>query len=257
MASAGVPRASEFTAHISQKRGQFRYFDQQLGLPDWSRQTILDFGGNVGNFLDDAGSRIRAERYWCLDIVAEAIEIGRRKHPCAHWIFYDRYNRCYNPRGVPGLRLPALDQAFDCMLAYSVFTHIMPSEMQELIAGLSSYLTTGGRLAFTFIDPRHESWPERPGCSNFQWRLERIKRRGMELAVKDYLTRTRDASWFALVDDGDDAGIYLEDDIIPARALGRPFHVYHSVAFMRRLFPEGRILPPVWGETQHCCVLSF
>src|SRR5437588_376020 len=79
MASGGIPIAYEHRSHISQKRGQFRYFDQQLGFPDWSRLTILDFGGNVGTFLDDAGSRIDPKHYWCLDITAEAIEFGWRR----------------------------------------------------------------------------------------------------------------------------------------------------------------------------------
>jgi SAM-dependent methyltransferase len=255
MVNTGIPRPPEFLTHISRKRGQFRYFDQQLRLHDWSRLTVLDFGGNNGNFLEDAGDRVDPDRYWCLDVAAEAVELGRRRHPRAHWVCYDRYNSCFNPAGTANLGLPALDQRFDCILAYSVFTHIVPSEMQGLIAELVSWLADDGRLAFTFIDPRYRSWPSRPDCSNFQWRLERVVGSGTPLDVGSYLDRTRGAAWFALVNDVD---LYIEDEAIPVQdsKAGRSFHVYHSPAFIRRLFPQGRVLEPVADEMQHCCILG-
>ena|SRR5437588_3595020 len=255
MASGGIPIAYEHRSHISQKRGQFRYFDQQLGFPDWSRLTILDFGGNVGTFLDDAGSRIDPKHYWCLDITAEAIEFGRRKHPHAHWVFYDRHNPCFNPAGIEGLKLPELEQTFDCILAYSVFTHILPSEMQELVTQLASWLRPRGQLAFTLIDPRHESWPARPGCSNLQWRLERLAAAGAALDVANCLGRARNASWFALVNDGD---LYVEDEALPMQRAdpGKSFDVYYTVPFIRQVFPRSRVKAPVWGEMQHCCILG-
>ena len=248
MTSADVP-------WLSSKTGQFRYFHQQLDSPDWSRLAILDFGGNVGNLLDDAAARIDPAQYSCLDVCAAAIEVGRRKYPAAHWVFYDRYNCCFNRAGIPQLPLPALDRRFDCILAYSVFTHVLPSEMQELIAALSSRLASGGRLAFTFIDPQHESWPARPGCSNLQWRLERASGAGGKRAGADAIARTRGAAWFALVDDVE---LLIEDESMPPGAGrgGTSFHVFHSLELIRRLYPGCTVLPPVCGEMQHCCVLD-
>ena len=40
------------------KFGQVHYFDQQLGHPDWTAKTVLDFGGNQGNLLVDSNNRI-------------------------------------------------------------------------------------------------------------------------------------------------------------------------------------------------------
>jgi len=31
------------------KSGQFAYFNRQLDYPDWTGQTVLDFGGNSGS----------------------------------------------------------------------------------------------------------------------------------------------------------------------------------------------------------------
>jgi Methyltransferase domain len=243
------------TAWVSSKTGQFRYFNRQLDNPDWSRLAVLDFGGNVGNLLDGAGANITPDRYWCLDVCADAIAIGRRKHPAAHWIFYDRYSHGYNQAGMPGLALPTLDRRFDCILAYSVFTHVLPGEMQELIAGLMSCLAIGGRLAFTFIDPRHESWPSRPGCSNLQWRLERARHAGRDRAIDGDIDRALGAAWSVLVDDVD---LRIEQESIAKSSdpAATSLHVFHSRAFMRRLYPHSRILPPVHGEMQHCCVLG-
>jgi SAM-dependent methyltransferase len=255
MADLDIPRVSGYTTHISQKRGQFRYFDHQLGFPDWPSMTVLDFGGNIGNFLDDAGPRIAPERYWCLDVAAEAIEIGRRRHPLAHWVSYDLYNCCFNPAGKSDLKLPEFDRTFDCILAYSVFTHVLPSEMQALVAQLVSRLADGGRLAFTFIDPEHESWPERPGCNNLQWRLERMIAAGAPVEVTTCLDRTKGANWFALVNEVD---LYVEDEAIPLQRDGprKSFHVFHSASFMHRLFGRSTIREPVSGEMQHCCILG-
>jgi SAM-dependent methyltransferase len=255
MASTSDLVSSERGFHISNKRGQFDYFDQQLSKPNWRELTILDFGGNVGNLLDDAGPWIDPERYWCIDVVAGAIEIGRQKHPRAHWVHYNRYNCCFNPDGVPSLNLPVLNRTFDYILAYSVFTHVIPSEMQELIADLSSRVNPGGRLAFTFIDPLYHSWPSHSGTNNFRWRLEREWGTSRELVVKEYLTRIEGKSWFALVNDE----LHFDENAILTCADRNEitFHVYHSVSFIHRLFPTGKILEPVYGEMQHCCILDF
>src|SRR5215510_4303474 len=76
----------------ARKTGQFAYFDQQLDHLDWSGKLVLDFGGNIGNLLLDHGCRIRPGDYYCIDVVAEALEAGRTLFPQAHWIHYNRYN---------------------------------------------------------------------------------------------------------------------------------------------------------------------
>ena len=66
-------------AFFSTRSGQFAYFARQLGLRDWGGLDVLDFGGNVGNILRDPESTIDVGRYWCMDVIREAIGSSRSK----------------------------------------------------------------------------------------------------------------------------------------------------------------------------------
>ena len=239
---------------ISQKLGQFTYFDTQLGKPAWEGKHVLDFGGNIGNILKDDKSTIDHERYWCLDVSCDAIALGKETWPEAHWIHYNRYNFAFNPQGRPGLALPALGQQFDYILAYSVFTHISPSEMLVLVRVLRGLLKTGGYLTFTFIDPHYQSWPTHYDGTNLQWRLAKIKRENPTVHVEALLAKAKNASWCILVNDDD---LYVESEDIKAYAPHEQhsYHAYYTPAYMRTLFPDAVIAPPVHGEMQHCGIL--
>jgi SAM-dependent methyltransferase len=156
---------------VSEKTGQFAYFDAQLGVPKWRGKRVLDFGGNCGNFLADAGDEVRAEDYWCLDVAREALAEGARRHPRAHWIHYDRHHPRYNPHGRPRLPPPDLGR-FDVILAYSVFTLMPEHEVRELVAALRRMLTPDGVLAFSFVDPEYRAFRKTRVMSNLEWRLE-------------------------------------------------------------------------------------
>jgi SAM-dependent methyltransferase len=243
-------------AFISQKHGQFTYFSMQLGDPDWSEKDVLDFGGNVGNVLRDPNSTIDAKRYWCIDVSKEAIESGRRAFPESHWIAYDRRCFFFNPVGIPGLPLPRIAQTFDYVVAYSVFTNTPRSEMLELVEELWLRLKPGGALAFTFIDPHHRPWSGEFQSDNLLWRLEREQELYPDLSIDIERIRrdSQDARWFMLVNGTD---LYLECDDPPDYAAHeqRTCHVFHTVAYLKTLFPRAQILPPVNNEMQHCCII--
>ncbi|HEX8088237.1 MAG TPA: class I SAM-dependent methyltransferase, partial [Blastocatellia bacterium] len=146
-------------AFFSTKTGQFTYFSLQVGEPVWRGKDVLDFGGNIGNILQDPNSTIDEERYWCLDVVEDATAKGRVAYPKSHWVFYNRYCFSFNPHGIPHLPLPDLGKTFDYIVAYSVFTNTTVTDMLELVSQLENILAPGGTLAFTFIDPYYFSWP--------------------------------------------------------------------------------------------------
>jgi SAM-dependent methyltransferase len=226
------------------KATQFAYFDAQLDHPDWRGKRVLDFGGNKGNLLLDPACTIRHENYYCLDIIRDAIEEGRKTFPQANWFHYDRYNCSFNPEGVVDQPVPAWGVEFDFILAYSVFTHTTWEETKDLVGQLRARLAPGGVLAFTFIDPQWES--------NLRWRLEK---RNSTDRVEALLAKSRDADWCSLVNGTD---LYLNNSGAwdPASENCITYNVYYTENFLRAQFPGAQINKPVNGEMQHCCELS-
>ena len=243
-------------AFLSTKTGQFTYFSQQLGEPDWHGRNVLDFGGNIGNILRDPNCTIDDERYWCIDVVRESIERGKEEFPKSHWIFYDRYSFFFNPQGAKQLELPRMDVMFDYILAYSVFTNTSRTDMLDLVRQLEGRLASGGALAFTFIDPEYHSWPGRDPRNNLVWRLEREIYLGNTSGVDVHglAERAKGAEWFVLVN-GED--LYLETEQTKHYELEeqRTYHTFYTVNYMKQLFPKATILPPANDEMQHCCVI--
>ena len=135
---------------------QFMYFDAILERPAWKESKILDFGGNIGGFLVGAGDAVNHDDYWCIDINKVVVEQGRRNHPRAHFVHFNRYSTQYNPEGIRNLPIPDCGLKFDIIIAFSVFTHVHPVEMVELVSHLRSMLTPQGVLAFTFMDPSYD-----------------------------------------------------------------------------------------------------
>jgi len=247
-------------AFFSTKMGQFTYFSLQVCEPVWRGKNVLDFGGNIGNILRDPDSTIDQERYWCIDVVKESIERGRASYPKSHWVFYNRYCFFFNPHGVPNLTLPDLDQTFDYIVAYSVFTNTTQTDMLQLVNQLEGLLANNGALAFTFIDPHYFSWPGEYHGNNFQWRLEREKQLAREtgtilnIDMRNLIRRAQHADWLMLVNRDD---LYIEtEDIQPYEPeRQKTCHVFYTEKYMKILFPHAAVLPPVNNEMQHCCVI--
>lgn len=240
----------------STRFGQFTYFSTQLGDTNWSGKNILDFGGNVGNILLDPNSTIEPERYWCLDVDRETVEQGKRSFPSSHWLFYDRFSFFFNPKGVRSLPLPQIDEDFTYIVAFSVFTNTCETDMLELVDELRRKLTPGGALAFTFIDPYYVTWGADRGRNNLQWRLDLETERHhiSEAEANDVDARAQNAKWFILVNGGD---LYIETEDVRSYSPEeqRTFHVFHTTDYMRSLFPNATLLPPVNNEMQHCCII--
>ena len=244
----------------STRFNQFTYFSTQLGDTNWSGKNILDFGGNVGNILLDPNSTIDPERYWCLDVVEESIEKGKEEFPRAHWIYYDRYSFFFNPNGVELLQLPPVQEKFDYIVAYSVFTNTSRTDMLDLVSQLEGKLADGGALAFTFIDPHYYSWPQRYHANNLVWRLEREvylegeKGNTLDINVQGLANHAKDAAWFVLVN-GEDLYLETEQTKHYTPDEQRTYHMFYTVDYMKSLFPNAEILPPANDEMQHCCVI--
>jgi SAM-dependent methyltransferase len=239
---------------VSTKLGQFRYFDQQLESPVWRGKRVLDFGGNSGNILADPAATIDHDKYWCIDVSHDAIRKGQQTFPEAHWVFYDRYNFEFNPEGIKGLTIPDTCQKFDFILAFSVFTHTNKSEMIELLGRLRRLLVDGGTLAFTFFDPEWNAFDGDPDPgSNLRWRLHKNK---VEPTVVDsLLEKAKGANWVTLVNNDE---LYLDEENEREYSLREQerYIVFCRPEYMKTIFPDADILPPVSLERQHCCVIK-
>ena len=139
----------------------FYYFENYVTC-DLSTK-ILDFGSNWGNYINSNPGVFDNKNYTGLDIDYEAIAEGKRLFPEANWIWYDRYNPVYNPKGQSVL--PKLDQAFDLIISYSVFTHMPLEDMLETLDYLYDQLNPGGNICFSYCDI------DNPVCVN--WFRER------------------------------------------------------------------------------------
>ncbi len=239
---------------LARKSGQFVYFDQQLDYPDWSDKAVLDFGGNDGNLLLDHNCTIRPEKYYCVDVIREALDEGRKRCPHAHWVHYNRYNCSFNPEGIKGIPIPDMGIEFHMILAYSVFTHTTREEMHNLVEQLQALLAPGGTLAFTFIDPHFSPWPETYTGNNLRWRLEKIHETNPTFNVDALLEKGRGAAWCALVD-GSELHANCNGIWSNEAQTCLSYHLFYSVEFLHREFPYATIRPPVNGEIQHCCLI--
>ncbi len=236
------------------KLGRFPYFDRQLDYPDWTGKAVLDFGGNEGNLLMDRHCAIRPEDYYCVDVLREALEEGRKRFPQAHWVHYNRYNRSFNPEGIEDLPVPDLGTEFGFILAFSVFTHTTREEMHSLVEGLRSRLAPGGTLAFTFMDPHYMYPPEVYKGTALQWRLERANQSDSAFDVGRLLEQSRDAQWCAVVG-GSELYVHSNGVWRNETQTCMNYDVFYTVEFMRREFPGAVIRPPVNGQMQHCCLI--
>jgi len=243
---------------ISTRTSQFDYFSQVLGNPAWRHRKVLDFGGNRGGFLSEAGHSVDHEDYWCLDIGRAALAEGRKQFPKAHFLHYDRYNSEYNPGGCRNQPVPDSGLQFDFILAFSVFTHIHQREMLELIAQLRGLLAPSGVLAFTFTDPGYYTGlSSLPRGFYLRKLLKMLQLQFPSLDIDAVFQRARDCDWSILIDDT--LHVEPDDGLCQQERQGRPLESYcafYSVDYMAALFPEGDIQPPVGQEWQHCCILN-
>jgi len=90
-----------------------------------SDKSILDYGGNRGNLLEDGieSGDILPENYTSMDVDIKALEYLNEHNPTATAIHYNRYNQVYNPQGDKLIKFPFQDNSFDIVYSFSVNTH--------------------------------------------------------------------------------------------------------------------------------------
>ena len=141
------------------KRGDefFRYFIELSSLKPNNR--ILDVGCGVGrmvvpliNYLDKDGS------YEGFDIVAAGITWCTKtitsKYPHFRFQLADIYNGSYNSQGrykASEYKFPYENESFDFVFLTSVFTHMLPKDLENYLSEIARVLKKGGRCFVSFF----------------------------------------------------------------------------------------------------------
>jgi len=143
---------------------EFRRHFVELGglLP---RHRVLDVGCGVGRMAIPLTEYLSPEGgYWGFDIVRKGIEwCGSRitpRFPNFRFQHSDVYNRHYNPGGrarASEYRFPFDDGFFDFAFLTSVFTHMLPADLENYLGEVARVLRPGGRCLITMFLLQPES----------------------------------------------------------------------------------------------------
>ncbi|MBP6793855.1 MAG: class I SAM-dependent methyltransferase [Saprospiraceae bacterium] len=135
----------------------FTYFIELAYLKPSDR--VLDIGCGVGRmaiplttYLNKQGS------YEGFDIVKELVAWSQSnitpRFPNFHFQLAQIFNSCYNPSGkYKGVdyRFPYPDNEFDFIFLTSVFTHMLPAEVDNYLSEMARTVKPGGRCLVTFF----------------------------------------------------------------------------------------------------------
>lgn len=108
--------------------------------------SVLDFGcgsGRVAHFLSQS---IMPSRYLGTDVVQSLLDYAVTKTP-DHFEFVKHH----------ALDIPTEDEAFDIAYAFSVFTHLLQTEIFLYAKDIARTLKPGGRFVFSFLEMR-DNW---------------------------------------------------------------------------------------------------
>jgi len=141
----------------------FQIFTRVGGLK--KTEKVLDIGCGCGRMAIPLTKYLSNEgRYEGFDVVADQINwcidnITPRK-PNFRFRMADVYNKQYNPNGkykASEHKFPYADQSFDFVFATSVFTHMLPDDMENYLSETARVLKRHGRCFLTLYLLNEES----------------------------------------------------------------------------------------------------
>ncbi len=118
---------------------------------------VLDIGSGIGNLALGLTDYLRGS-YDGLEIHPEAVAWCQRaitpRYPLFRFHRADVASRAYNPRGrtaASEYRFPFPDRSFDFVLLASVFTHMLPDQVEQYLREISRVLAPGGTCVASFF----------------------------------------------------------------------------------------------------------
>jgi SAM-dependent methyltransferase len=128
-------------------------------------EKMLDVGCGIGRkTLPLTQYLYEGAVYEGIDIAKAGIDWCREKitprFPNFHFQQIDVYNRYYNPRGKyqpSEYRFPFADESFGFVMLGSVFTHMLPDDLESYLSEIYRVLKRGGRCLITYFLLNEES----------------------------------------------------------------------------------------------------
>jgi SAM-dependent methyltransferase len=120
--------------------------------------------------------------YEGFDIIPEAILWCQKnitpKYPEFHFQLADIYNHAYNPKGkfkASEYRFPFLNDSFNFIFLTSVFTHLLPQDLENYFSEVTRVSKRGGRSFITYFlldEESSERTKDKKSTFNFKHRFD-------------------------------------------------------------------------------------
>lgn len=144
------------------KAGQYWLdtFKKYAGLREDSK--VLDIGSGIGRIAVGLTPYLKG-KYEGFDAVRQGVDWCQQnistKFPNFNFTYADLYNDLYKKDGIlaASFTFPYPENRFDMACAISVFTHMIPEEVEQYISETSRVIVPGGYLVATFFVLNDES----------------------------------------------------------------------------------------------------
>jgi ubiquinone/menaquinone biosynthesis C-methylase UbiE len=128
-------------------------------------EKVLDVGSGSGRMAVPLTKYLSSEgSYEGFDITPQQVKWCQKnitpKYPNFRFQLADIYNKMYNPQGkfkASDYKFPYANESFDFVFLTSVFTHLLPPDMEHYLSEIARVLRKNGRCFITFFLLNEES----------------------------------------------------------------------------------------------------
>ena len=142
-----------------------RYFIEYAHLQ--KDHCVLDVGSGIGRMAVPLTDYLSASgEYHGIDIVRSGVAWCQRtitpRFGNFHFYYSDIHNKHYNPKGAiaaSSYEFPFVNEKFDFIFLTSVFTHMLPADLENYLSEIARVLKKEGTCLFTLFLVNSESLP--------------------------------------------------------------------------------------------------